>query len=127
MRPLLSLAEPRAQPYLVADPLPRTMQLELFPNGAIIDNKNWSTKLYHTWHVLNTSRSQINELTVQAGWHLLDVYSLSSLRPDAHVSSTDCLHFCLPGPINAWAAQLVTLLYEIIGEEDSTHKRKIYN
>ncbi|KAL5202925.1 hypothetical protein ABZP36_013877 [Zizania latifolia] len=47
---------------------------------------------------------------------LLDTYSLSSMRPDGHVGpyrfpnrdkddtsvQNDCLHWCVPGPIDAW-------------------------
>ncbi|XP_006654159.2 protein trichome birefringence-like 26 [Oryza brachyantha] len=53
-----------------------------------------------------------------ANLKLLDTYRLSSLRPDGHVGSyrypfvkgdkdaksvqNDCLHWCVPGPIDAW-------------------------
>ena len=121
MRPLLSLDEPRAQPYLVAQSLPTDTLLQLFPRGGTIaNNENWTLKLYHSWHVLNTSRALLEGLAIHAGWHILDVYTSSILRPDAHVSSSDCLHFCMPGPIDAWAERLIALLHQILAPPLST-------
>ncbi|CAN0117528.1 unnamed protein product, partial [Ectocarpus sp. 8 AP-2014] len=43
------------------------------------------------------------------GWKLLHVYSPTHLRSDSHLGREDCLHYCLPGPIDHW----VVLLYNV--------------
>jgi hypothetical protein len=41
--------------------------------------------------------------------HLLDVLPFDRLRPDCHRPS-DCLHQCLPGPIDTWNVVLYNIL-----------------
>ena len=43
------------------------------------------------------------------GVYLLDVYSFDRLRPDAHRPG-DCLHQCLPGPVDTWNKLLFNLI-----------------
>ena len=43
------------------------------------------------------------------GFYELDAYSSSRLRPDAHIPG-DCLHQCLPGPIDLWNRILFNIL-----------------
>lgn len=40
----------------------------------------------------------------------LDVYPSTFLRPDSHMSSEDCLHYCIPGPVDNW----VVLFYNAL-------------
>ena len=47
---------------------------------------------------------------LRAHVHVLPAYQTSFQRFDAHVSYTDCLHFCLPGPTDSW----VHLLYHLL-------------
>ena len=111
--PLRSLDEPRAQQFLVAKPLPTDAAHALFrapPLGSA--DSNWTRKIYHSWHVLNRTRLLIDRMAAEAGWLLLDAYTSSVLRPDAHPSGEDCLHFCLPGPLDAVIIQLMALLHE---------------
>lgn len=44
-----------------------------------------------------------------AGYIYMDVYSMLSLRPDGHLGPGDCLHYCLPGPLDV----VVHLLYNV--------------
>ncbi|CAN0531880.1 unnamed protein product, partial [Laminaria digitata] len=44
------------------------------------------------------------------GWRVLDAYTPTLLRPDLHHGDGDCLHYCVPGPVDHW----VTLLYNIL-------------
>ena len=45
-------------------------------------------------------------------YRVLDVYPFSVLRPDAHVSAQDCLHYCHPGPTDWWNVALgLDMLY----------------
>ncbi|CAN0425103.1 unnamed protein product [Ectocarpus sp. 12 AP-2014] len=47
------------------------------------------------------------------GWKELDAYTPTLLRPDFHLGgdeNPDCLHYCIPGPIDHW----VRLLYNML-------------
>lgn len=51
-------------------------------------------------------------------FQLLDIYSLSLLRPDGHPNvyrekgkSNDCLHWCLPGVPDTWNEILMAMLW----------------
>lgn len=35
----------------------------------------------------------------------IDVATSTNLRPDSHVGADDCLHYCMPGPIDNWVEQ----------------------
>lgn len=47
-------------------------------------------------------------------WVLLDAYSPTILRADSHPgeagAALDCLHYCMPGPVDHW----VRLLYNVL-------------
>ena len=51
----------------------------------------WGEEIYRSWHVLNATRPVIDGLAEAAGWSVLDVYTPSTLRPDAHAAKVDCL------------------------------------
>eukprot|EP00903_Cladosiphon_okamuranus_P011478 g10810.t1 len=55
-------------------------------------------------------------------WKLLDAYSPTILRADSHPGEAgevlDCLHYCMPGPVDHW----VRLLYNIL-LVDFTHEQ----
>jgi hypothetical protein len=40
----------------------------------------------------------------------MDVYTPTILRKDAHLNHADCLHYCLPGPIDTWVMYLYNFL-----------------
>jgi len=45
------------------------------------------------------------------GVYLMDVYPFDRLRPDAHrIKENDCLHQCLPGPVDTWNRVLYNFL-----------------
>jgi len=43
----------------------------------------------------------------------LDVFPLSSKNPSQHPGKGDCLHYCLPGPIDTWVKLVFSTLFEI--------------
>lgn len=60
--------------------------------------------------------SQVLEeaFSAEDGWRLLDAYTPTVLRADGHHGvGEDCLHYCVPGPVDHW----VTLLYNILLSE----------
>ena len=42
---------------------------------------------------------------------LLSVTGATALRADSHYGGKDCLHYCAPGPVDAWAEQLHRVLW----------------
>ncbi|CAN0436265.1 unnamed protein product, partial [Ectocarpus fasciculatus] len=47
------------------------------------------------------------------GWKEMDAYTPTLLRPDFHLGGDeipDCLHYCIPGPVDHW----VRLLYNMV-------------
>ena len=100
MPPLTSLDEPRARPHLVASPVPSRINgsigiEDLFHHsGKMLERYSgsaWGEEIYRSWHVLNATRPVIDGLAEAAGWSVLDVYTPSTLRPDAHAAKVDCL------------------------------------
>ncbi|KAJ1634185.1 hypothetical protein T492DRAFT_975168 [Pavlovales sp. CCMP2436] len=49
-------------------------------------------------------------LAAQHGAAYVDVYNMMSYRPDAALKRGDCLHSCLPGPIDEWSRLLLAFL-----------------
>lgn len=41
---------------------------------------------------------------------ILDVNTSTNLRPDMHVTKIDCLHYCVPGPIDNWVVYFYNIL-----------------
>ena len=52
----------------------------------------------------------------QSSFRVLDITRMSEFRADAHPSTTggkkhdDCMHWCLPGPIDMWNELLLSVL-----------------
>lgn len=65
--------------------------------------------------------------TPQALMEVIDVYPMTVLRPDGHISDeyraptlleTDCLHYTLPGPIDWWAHMFFSHVLDIATAEN---------
>ena len=41
---------------------------------------------------------------------ILDVAPMSQLRGDMHIGGGDCLHYCLPGPVDHWNKMLLNMI-----------------
>ncbi len=70
--------------------------------------------IYH-YNLLPTFDEYNYNMSVELGFKVLDVSPLY-LRPDAHPSSVpgvapDCLHFCLPGPLDIVGNILLTMMF----------------
>ncbi|ORX53924.1 hypothetical protein DM01DRAFT_1287497 [Hesseltinella vesiculosa] len=58
----------------------------------------------------HTRRNQLAQIIVEAaGGVYIDMASSLDQRPDAHLGHSDCLRFCMPGPLDDWAI----LLYNV--------------
>ena len=77
----------------------------------------YSTGKYD-WNLLDSYNMYAREkmekdLTPTVMGHYLNVYNMTVLRPDQHVSAADCLHYMHPGPIDYWNHLLFTNLADI--------------
>ena len=61
------------------------------------------------WHYLRAFDELSKYRATKLGMKVLDMYPLY-LRPDSHTSRHDCLHFCLPGPVDIIGPLLLTML-----------------
>lgn len=44
------------------------------------------------------------------GYTFLDLAAAVSLRPEAHLRPNDCLHYCLPGPLDV----IIQMFYNVL-------------
>ena len=73
-----------------------------YPISEGQDRYKWNNfPLYDDYARKNTKRY---------GFKILDMSPLY-YRPDAHVGGSDCLHFCLPGPVDIFPIVLLQMLY----------------
>lgn len=45
---------------------------------------------------------------------MLDVGALQWRRSDGHITSSDCLHYCMPGPQDEWTNLLSFKIQELV-------------
>jgi len=83
--------------------------------------QRYSTTLYD-WNLFELYNQYAKEamarnLTSSVKSMYLNVYNMTVLRFDAHVSSTDCLHYMSPGPIDFWNHLLISNLADLAKNE----------
>lgn len=78
---------PTSQP-----PTPTPLQVDTYRWKLLPGMDAFSTKLFH-----------------EHGFAVMNM-SMLSLRPDAHPGAMDCLHYCMPGPLNIAANMLMHFL-----------------
>jgi GDSL/SGNH-like Acyl-Esterase family found in Pmr5 and Cas1p len=83
-------------------------------------------------NVIDRRRFQTSD-TPKALMEVVDIYPTTILRPDGHCSdefrlpaysTTDCLHYTLPGPIDWWNHLAFSHLVDI-GRQQSTHNEEL--
>ncbi|GJP35596.1 hypothetical protein CLOM_g20094 [Closterium sp. NIES-68] len=76
-------------------------------------------ELPYNWGDFKRQNEMAREIVEAAGAVYLDVDAMTSLRPDGHLGKNrrykvDCLHYCLPGPIDLWTRMLYNVLLEVL-------------
>lgn len=66
-------------------------------------------RLPYGWSEQTRRNAIAREIVEAAGGLFVDLAALTDLRPDGHVGGQDCLRYCMPGPLDAWA----TILYNV--------------
>jgi hypothetical protein len=69
------------------------------------EDYNWK----YNWHNFDSQNTLTKKLIETHYPHIvfMDVSHMTSRRPDGH---SDCLHYCIPGPIDAWVVNFVEVL-----------------
>ncbi|CAI5500015.1 unnamed protein product [Closterium sp. Naga37s-1] len=75
--------------------------------------------LPYNWGDFVRQNEMAREIVEAAGAVYLDVDTMTALRADGHVGKNrrykvDCLHYCLPGPIDLWTKMLYNVLLELL-------------
>ena len=65
---------------------------------------------YYRWSEFNRWDNISTKYASSVGAKIVDMSPLYS-RPDAHPISDDCLHYCLPGPVDMFATLFLQMLY----------------
>ena len=71
------------------------------------------------WDLLPRQQGIAERVAVSVGAVLLDVVPMTVLRPDQHKASRDgkqldCVHYCVPGPVDGWAQLLLNALLKLL-------------
>eukprot|EP01060_Flectonema_neradi_P017804 TRINITY_DN24644_c0_g1_i1.p1 TRINITY_DN24644_c0_g1~~TRINITY_DN24644_c0_g1_i1.p1 ORF type:complete len:425 (+),score=65.11 TRINITY_DN24644_c0_g1_i1:166-1440(+) len=92
--------------------------------------KKWEK---YNWESIPSRNKRATGIFKRAGAFILNIEPMTSLRPDGHISvwhpknylwkgtnatkitsdeatAVDCLHYCVPGPMDAWSVLLLNLL-----------------
>ena len=72
--------------------------------------KQEESSLPYNWGLMPEYNAIAREEAGAVGAAYLDVYSMTVLRPDGHRSGADCLHYCMPGPIDTWVQAFMNLM-----------------
>ena len=67
------------------------------------ENFKQDTSIYH-WGQFKQQNFLTRSLILTSFQKILyiDVASLTDLRRDSHIGAHDCLHYCIPGPVDTW-------------------------
>ena len=95
---------------------PTNMTHDLFLERYATDNYDWN--LFDEYNRI--AQAKLSELDSSIITHYLNVYNMTVLRPDGHISGTDCLHYMPVGPIDFWNHFLFTNLEDLAKLEEST-------
>lgn len=84
-----------------------------YPYGFAYSNAEVAALRFKNWQLFREFDEVARQRAARLGWRYLDMSPLY-LRPDGHIrgAKDDCLHYCLPGPINLFARLLLHLLLQ---------------
>ena len=71
--------------------------------------RRWSPPAYR-WRAIPHQNELARKIARRAGVTFMDVWEQTKVRPGGHRRSDDCVHYCLPGPVDAWSQLLLAFL-----------------
>ncbi|CAI5463524.1 unnamed protein product [Closterium sp. Yama58-4] len=75
------------------------------------------SKLPFNWDKFPHQNRLSQPMAEQLGMAMMDVERMTALRPDGHtglLTKLDCLHYCMPGPLDAWVQVLSNMLEKLL-------------
>jgi hypothetical protein len=105
---------PTGHPYCFDPPTKNTGAPLLKPgnDSTVLSLASWKDANPFHWSEFAGQNEIARELAAKYQVGYLDVASALELRPDSHCTKNDCLHYCIPGPIDVmvqmflWAVHL---------------------
>lgn len=79
--------------------------------------------LFH-WSHFARQNELVRELLRTKFPHVLyiDVAGVTALRPDGHAHPEDCLHYCIPGPVDVWWEFIYHAMWALDRVADATRE-----
>lgn len=77
-------------------------------------------KFPYMWDQFPRQNAISKEVVEEVGGLFMDVQTMTSYRADSHqgflkeINITDCLHYCLPGPLDGWSQLLFNTLTQVM-------------
>ena len=72
---------------------------------------------YH-WLSILPQNPIVKEEAHAIGGVFVDVAPMTALRADSHMGRKDCLHYCIPGPIDGWVQLILNNLMRLMTKHD---------
>eukprot|EP01041_Mallomonas_annulata_P006595 gene6595-13350_t len=79
---------------------------------SIKDQRNDKSSMPYRWESFNRQNSLArNLIATRFPWiSYMGVVTSTLERPDSHVARNNCIHYCIPGPIDHWVPKFINLL-----------------
>jgi len=97
---------------------PRTKEEPLLEPSDAGGDPTWRWSFFPAQSIRIIKPIITNAISGQRGI-FLDVLPAIQMSPDSHTD--DCLHYCIPGPIDMWVRWIYAIIFEVnrLGEEIS--------
>ncbi|KAG2217834.1 hypothetical protein INT45_006799 [Circinella minor] len=73
-------------------------------------------ELPYGWSEQSRRNKIAKEIIETAGGLYVDLAAMTDMRPDGHIGGQDCLRYCIPGPLDAWAPVLYNVMLGLEGQ-----------
>lgn len=68
------------------------------------------------WSEFERQNALAKKIVEEYDYIYMDVDEMLSKRPDGHINEKDCLHYCIPGPLDS----VIQLFYNILRIRNAT-------
>ena len=105
----------------------RSSPLENTPSESERVNRKSPINSQYNWHFFQSQNALVKEfLSIHFPMvFFIDIATSTNLRIDSHVSKSDCLHYCMPGPISEWVVFHFNALLRISNLHDVPSQSEI--
>ena len=68
----------------------------------------------HTWSRIPPQNPIVKREVHSIGGVYVDVAPMTALRADGKMGGVDCLHYCIPGPVDGWVQLILNTLLQLL-------------